>query len=71
MKIFSCSKCGQVVFFENVRCTRCASPLAYLPDQGILSAMESSGGALVATAPKAKGARYRLCRNSDDHGVCN
>ncbi|HEX4447983.1 MAG TPA: putative zinc-binding metallopeptidase [Polyangiaceae bacterium] len=71
MKIFSCSKCGQVVFFENVRCTRCASPLAYLPDQGIVSAMVTSDGALVATAPKAKGAKYRLCKNSDDYGVCN
>jgi hypothetical protein len=71
MKIFSCSKCGQVVFFENVRCTRCHAPLAYLPDRGIMSAMESADGAVVATAKQAKKGRYRFCQNSTDHGVCN
>jgi len=71
MKIFSCSNCGQVVFFENVRCTRCGSPLAYLPDRGIVSAIEPVDGVLVATASKAHGERYRLCQNSNDHGVCN
>jgi hypothetical protein len=68
MKLFSCSRCAQVVFFENVRCTRCGSPLAYLPDRGVLSAVEPAGDGLVADA---KGERYRLCRNSTDHGVCN
>jgi hypothetical protein len=71
MKIFSCSKCGQVVFFENVRCTRCASALAYLPDRRTMSAMEAGDRGLVATAPKAEGALYRLCQNSIEHGVCN
>jgi hypothetical protein len=61
------------VFFENVRCTRCKSVLAYLPDLGIVSAMEADGtdGSLVATAPGANQQRYRLCKNSDDYGVCN
>src|SRR5579864_9033521 len=71
MKIFSCSKCGQVVFFENVRCTRCGATLAYLPDRGVMSAMDPADEALVAIAPQAKGDRYRLCQNSNDHGVCN
>jgi hypothetical protein len=71
MKIFSCSQCGQLVFFENVRCTRCGVALAYLPDHGFMSAMEPADGGLVAMAPGAKGERYRLCRNSTEHGVCN
>lgn len=71
MKIFSCSKCGQAAFFENVRCTRCGVALAYLPDHAALSALDPSDGALEATAPMAKGERYRLCQNSIDHGVCN
>jgi hypothetical protein len=71
MKIFSCSKCGQVVFFENVRCTRCGAELAYLPEHGIMSALEPGDGFLVASAQPAKGERYRLCQNSIDHGVCN
>jgi hypothetical protein len=71
MKIFSCSSCGQLVFFENVRCTRCGAELAYLPDAAVLSALEPVDGCLKATAPSAKGQLYRLCQNSIDHGVCN
>jgi hypothetical protein len=71
MKTFSCSKCGQMIFFENVRCTRCNSTLAFLPDQGSLSAMELGDGCLTAGLSSAKGRKYRLCQNSIDHGVCN
>jgi hypothetical protein len=71
MKIFSCSNCNQALFFENVRCTRCGSELAYLPEHATLSVMKPSGESLVATAPAAKNVLYRLCQNSIDHGVCN
>lgn len=71
MKLFSCSHCGQTVFFENVRCTRCGATLAYLPDAAVMSAMTEDGAELVASAREAKGAKYRLCGNSVDHGVCN
>lgn len=71
MKIFSCSNCDQLVFFENVRCTSCDATLAYLPDLAVVSALTPDGEAFTALAPAAKGKRYRLCRNSVDHGVCN
>lgn len=64
-----------MVFFENVRCTTCSHPLAYLPDHRIMSALERVADApselYTALAPVAKGARYRLCANSVEHGVCN
>ncbi len=74
MKIFKCSVCGQVLFFENVVCTKCAHALAYLPDRGIVSALEP-----VADQPNLYQAllesdvrpRYRLCENSTLHNVCN
>jgi hypothetical protein len=71
MKIFSCSTCAQVIFFENVRCTRCGSALAYLPDLAMMGALTQGDGYLTSTLPVAKGRRYRLCQNSIDHGVCN
>jgi len=77
MKVFACSNCRQVVFFENVQCTRCGVPLAYLPDRRIVSALEEAPGpsegptAYVALAPAAERARYRLCENYVHHGVCN
>jgi hypothetical protein len=71
MKIFSCSTCSQIVFFENVRCIHCGSALAYLPDQANMGAMVLADAFLTSTLSNAKGQRYRLCQNSIDHGVCN
>ncbi len=76
MKLFTCGACQQVVFFENVQCTRCGHALAYLPDHAVVSAIErvedpAGPPVFVALAPEAQGARYRLCRNSTDHEACN
>lgn len=71
MKSFSCSECQQLLFFENVVCTRCGTKLAYLPDHMVVSPIRQDGDGVIALAPVAKKARYRLCRNSLDHGACN
>jgi len=76
MKIFTCSACKHVVFFENSQCTRCGHALAYLSDRGVLSAMEQDatsepGTRYLALDPLATGARYRLCANYTKHAVCN
>jgi hypothetical protein len=78
MRLFICSVCEQTVFFENVRCTHCGHALGFLPDVRQVSAIEpvdpgqSDARALyVALAPAARRARYRLCANSREHGVCN
>ncbi len=71
MKLFTCDSCQQVLFFENVQCTRCGHALAYLPDGARLSAIEPEGPAWRALAPEAGGALYRLCQNHTQHGVCN
>ena len=31
MKNFACTKCGNKVYFENVLCLRCQSPLGFDP----------------------------------------
>jgi hypothetical protein len=71
MQIFSCSTCGQPVFFENVVCTRCGATLGYFPDEGAMGALVQKGDVVTTTLATAQGKRYRLCRNSVDHGVCN
>ena len=79
MKLFTCSSCGQVLFFENTRCERCGHQLAYLPELNILSALEpipgqdaaSERAEFVALAGEASHARYRLCANYVQHDVCN
>ena len=78
MKIFSCTACKHVVFFENSQCTRCGHTLAYLPDRGVLSAMEQDAPVgpnerprFLALGQEARGSRYRLCRNYESYAVCN
>jgi len=75
MKIFTCSACKHVAFFENSQCTRCGHALAYLSDQSVLSAMEQDvngpPGVYVALDSAAQGVRYRLCNNYTSYAVCN
>jgi hypothetical protein len=82
MKLFACSRCQQLVFFENITCTRCGQALAYLPDREQMSGIDRveapavtlPGGAPPAQlwrAQAAHGAAYRLCRNWTEHAVCN
>jgi hypothetical protein len=72
MNIFHCDRCGQLVYFENVSCTRCGATLGFLPDLSTVSALRSAEeGLWQALAPAAEGRRYRLCRNSAQEEVCN
>ena len=43
MKLFECQSCGQLLFFENRRCEKCARQLGYLPGANTLSALEADG----------------------------
>jgi len=82
MKLFTCSKCQLVVNFEDATCTRCGSALAFLPDRGVVAALEpvppgaakEASGAppvFVALGVDRGRARYRPCGNQIDHGACN
>jgi hypothetical protein len=78
MKLFACTHCRQVVFFESVSCIACGHRLAYLPDANSVSAMipepgAENGSTVVyrALAVASPTVRYRLCKNGVQHGVCN
>lgn len=72
MKLFTCQSCGQHVYFENVRCTRCGHTLGFLPDRMETSALEDEGGGLWRALAAPEGAkRYRACGNSAQYEVCN
>ncbi len=68
MKLFLCQSCGQTLLFENTKCERCGHLLGYLPDQGLLSAVEPSGANWTALASPDK--TYRFCANWEREG-CN
>jgi len=77
MKTFRCDHCGQPLFFENVRCLKCGSDLAFLPDRLSLLPIEPAPGEpglwrrrrppRAGTTPQ----HYRLCRNHTDRQACN
>lgn len=75
MKNFACTKCGNKIYFENVKCLRCESLLGFLPEA--LSMV-----ALVPDGPDgdAGPVRYRIAGNGHSlvsycanarQGVCN
>ena len=69
MKLFSCQGCGQLLYFENIRCENCGRALGYLPDLTDISAIEANpdGGWKTLAAPDKA---YKFCLNYD-YGVCN
>ena len=69
MKLFSCQGCGQLLYFENVRCENCGRFLGYLPELTEITALDPvKGGGSVALAAPEKA--YKFCQNYDA-GVCN
>ena len=68
MKLFSCQGCGELLYFENVRCENCGRTLGYLTDINEISALDPApDGWQVLAAP---GKSYKFCRNYDA-GMCN
>jgi hypothetical protein len=69
MKLFKCPHCGQLLYFENVKCERCSHRLGYIPEADILTALEpQQDGAWRSLAHD--GASYRFCSNAE-YDVCN
>ena len=69
MKLFSCQGCGNLLYFENIRCENCGRALGYLPDITEISALDpKDGGGWTALA--AQGVAYKFCANNE-YGVCN
>jgi len=68
MKLFKCQHCGQLLYFENTVCEKCAHRLGFIPEVMNLSALEPEGDAWKALAVDKK--RYRFCANAA-FDVCN
>lgn len=69
MKLFSCTNCGNILYFENVSCTQCGLPLGFLPDRLRLAPLKEIGQG--RWQPVGEPARYRMCPNYANHRVCN
>jgi hypothetical protein len=72
MKTFHCDKCGQQVFFENVRCENCGGLLGYQPEHHAISTFELvDGNVWRSLNPANAGLLYKQCINYSREDVCN
>jgi hypothetical protein len=70
MKLFSCQACGQLLYFENIRCENCGRALGYLTDLNEISALEADAEAPGWHALAAPQKLVKFCNNYDA-GMCN
>ncbi|TAL17131.1 MAG: hypothetical protein EPO01_16890 [Aquabacterium sp.] len=71
MKTFSCTHCGQTVFFENTACVNCGSALGFVPELLRIVAFDvSADGAWTAHGMNTPAA-WRPCHNYATEQVCN
>lgn len=68
MKLFRCQSCGNAVYFENSNCVDCGHLLGFVPEAGLLSAVERKDDAGIALGVPER--RYFFCENASK-GVCN
>ncbi|SNR44632.1 zinc-binding metallopeptidase family protein [Hymenobacter mucosus] len=73
MKLFTCTHCGQLLYFENSQCEKCHYPLGFEPKQLQLFPLVAEADGRTyrlfgTTQPNAP--TYTYCRNHAD-GVCN
>ena len=71
MKVFHCTHCQNLVFYENVACIQCAHTLAYLPDLDLVGALTSFEDGLWRSTDFNQERIYRLCENYSQANVCN
>jgi hypothetical protein len=67
MKIFPCSVCGNVLYFENRRCGQCGHKLGYAPEREALLALVDDGPGV---RPAGGGTPRFLCANAAND-ACN
>ncbi|WP_311182744.1 zinc-binding metallopeptidase family protein [Hymenobacter volaticus] len=70
MKLFNCTHCAQLVYFENDFCERCAYPLGLNVEQQQIVALERHDEQLFTQYGQADGATYTYCANHAYH-ACN
>jgi hypothetical protein len=72
LKTFYCDGCGNLVFFENVKCVNCSRALGFLPAAPDLFAFEPAENENWRPLASAqKGQLYHLCANGQKYEACN
>ena len=70
MKNFSCTRCGNRLFFENVTCVVCGSPVGFDSETLSTQTLENAGQPGLYRRFNFSGQDVHYCANSE-HGACN
>ena len=70
MKLFKCSHCGQLIYFENTHCEKCGLRLGFETESLELFALKEENNDLFRIQNKKSNQRYRYCSNYQ-YNVCN
>ena len=70
MKLFNCSHCGQLIYFENTHCEQCGLRLGFETENLELVALQEETNGLFSIQGQPTSLHYRYCANYQ-HGVCN
>lgn len=68
MQHFICSNCGQLLYFENIRCENCGNAIGLLEKEHQLMALSAPAEELFVM--EREGVSYQYCANRA-YGVCN
>jgi hypothetical protein len=72
MKIFSCTACGNTLYFHNVECTNCGHRLGFVPESlGLAAFVRAENGEWRAVDRAGAESTFRPCANYADHNACN
>jgi hypothetical protein len=75
MRMFSCHKCEQVLFFENSACMNCHSSVAYSPEAAdfvpLPAVASEENAAIEMVMPGGKRESFRRCKNFAEQQACN
>jgi hypothetical protein len=69
MKLYTCDKCGNLLYFENSVCLKCGHALGFDPDKLDLVTISAISSDVFVDVTN-NDAKYRRCENAI-HGTCN
>jgi hypothetical protein len=70
MKLFNCTKCGQLLYFENSHCEQCHSPLGFISEELKLVPLVEKSDGNFSIYGRDEAVLYRYCQNHE-YNVCN
>lgn len=71
MRLFTCNRCEQLVYFENTSCTRCGAALGFNAETLNIESFEKNAEDLLQPVNGSAQQTYRYCANGLTYNACN